>query len=122
LYGYGDGRESSLQAEVNVDGGAKIFLQNKLSRSRAKLLELNPLLDAKSRCASFDSEQADNPPHPLIPRDVGKEAEQAMSFVDAGSGNPSSGSVDAIDVRHCSPRNNPGAHMTTGNFFLGRAC
>ncbi|KAI9465047.1 hypothetical protein BJY52DRAFT_1184087 [Lactarius psammicola] len=61
-------------AEVNVEGGAKIFLQNKLQRSRAKLLELKPLLEEKRR-----------------------EAEQAMSFVDAGSGNPSSGSVDAID-------------------------
>jgi hypothetical protein len=53
---------SYLQAEVSVDGGAKIFLQNKLSRSRAKLLELNPLLEAKRRYASFDSEQADNSP------------------------------------------------------------
>ncbi|KAF8488671.1 hypothetical protein F5888DRAFT_1796322 [Russula emetica] len=61
--------------EVNVEGGAKIFLQNKLSRSRGKLLELRPLLEAKR-----------------------KEAEQAMSFVNAGSGNPSSGSVDATDV------------------------
>ncbi|KAH9168432.1 hypothetical protein EDB89DRAFT_2073863 [Lactarius sanguifluus] len=61
-------------AEVNVEGGAKIFLQNKLQRSRAKLQELKPLLEEKR-----------------------KEAEQAMSFVDAGSGNPSSGSVDAID-------------------------
>lgn len=61
-------------AEPNVEGGAKIFLQNKLSRSRGKLLELRPLLEAK-----------------------GKEAEQVMSFVNAGSGNPSSGSVDAID-------------------------
>lgn len=54
---------------------------------------------------------------PTHPRDVGKEAEQALSFVNAGSGNPSSGSVDAIDVRHCSPRNNPRIHMTTGNFI-----
>ncbi|KAH8989067.1 hypothetical protein EDB92DRAFT_1947619 [Lactarius akahatsu] len=61
-------------AEINVEGGAKIFLQNKLQRSRAKLQELKPLLEGKR-----------------------KEAEQAMSFVDAGSGNPSSGSVDAID-------------------------
>ncbi|KAI9443492.1 hypothetical protein H4582DRAFT_2072520 [Lactarius indigo] len=61
-------------AEVNVEDGAKIFLQNKLQRSRAKLLELKPLLEEKR-----------------------KVAEQAMSFVDAGSGNPSSGSVDAID-------------------------
>ncbi|KAI0270983.1 hypothetical protein BGY98DRAFT_1100477 [Russula aff. rugulosa BPL654] len=61
-------------AEPSVEGGAKIFLQNKLSRSRGKLLELRPLLEAK-----------------------GKEAEQALSFVNAGSGNPSSGSVDAID-------------------------
>jgi len=61
-------------AEVNVEGGAKIFLQNKLQRSRSKLLELKPLLEEKRR-----------------------ESEQAMSFVDAGSGNPSSGSVDAID-------------------------
>lgn len=61
-------------AEVSVEGGAKIFLQNKLQRSRAKLLELKPLLEEKRR-----------------------EAEQAMSFVDAGSGNPSSGSIDAID-------------------------
>ncbi|KAF8490779.1 hypothetical protein F5888DRAFT_1795913 [Russula emetica] len=60
--------------EVNVEGGAKIFLQNKLSKSRGKLLELRPLLEAKR-----------------------KEAEQAMSFVNAGSGNPSSGSVDATD-------------------------
>ncbi|KAI0301167.1 hypothetical protein B0F90DRAFT_1817183 [Multifurca ochricompacta] len=60
--------------DINIEGGAKIFLQNKLSRSRAKLLELKPLLEAKS-----------------------KEAEQGMSFVNAGSGNPSSGSVDAID-------------------------
>ncbi|KAF8262551.1 hypothetical protein EI94DRAFT_1808606 [Lactarius quietus] len=61
-------------ADVNVEGGAKIFLQNKLQRSRAKLLELKPLLEDKRR-----------------------ESEQGMSFVDAGSGNPSSGSVDAID-------------------------
>lgn len=61
-------------ADVIVEGGAKIFLQNKLQRSRAKLQELKPLLEEKR-----------------------KEAEQAMSFVDAGSGNPSSGSVDAID-------------------------
>jgi hypothetical protein len=56
-----------LQAEVSVDGGAKIFLQNKLSRSRAKLLELNPLLEAKGRCASFESEQADNSPTHSFP-------------------------------------------------------
>ncbi len=42
-----------------------------------------------------------------------------MSFVDAGSGNPSSGSVDAMDVRHCSPHNNAGIHMTTGDFWAG---
>lgn len=59
LCDYRDGHEL-LQEEVNVDSGAKIFLQNKLSRARAKLLELNPLLEAKSRCASYDSEQADN--------------------------------------------------------------
>ncbi|KAH9999595.1 hypothetical protein BJV74DRAFT_944693 [Russula compacta] len=60
--------------EPSIEGGAKIFLQNKLSRCRGKLLELKPLLEAK-----------------------GKEAEQAMSFVNAGNRNPSSGSVDAID-------------------------
>ncbi|KAI9463789.1 hypothetical protein F5148DRAFT_1286022 [Russula earlei] len=60
--------------ELTIEGGAKIFLQNKLSRSRGKLLELKPLLEEKR-----------------------KEAEQALSFVDAGSGNPASGSVDAID-------------------------
>ncbi|KAI0269925.1 hypothetical protein BC834DRAFT_863984 [Gloeopeniophorella convolvens] len=60
--------------EVSVEGGAKVFLQNKLSRSRTKLSELKPLLETKR-----------------------KEAEQAMSFVTAGSGNPSSGNVDAID-------------------------
>ncbi|KAF8469405.1 hypothetical protein DFH94DRAFT_795809 [Russula ochroleuca] len=61
-------------AELSVEGGAKIFLQNKLSRSRGKVLVLKPLLESKR-----------------------KEAEQALSFVNAGSGNPSSGSVDAID-------------------------
>ena len=43
-----------MQAEVNVEGGAKIFLQNKLQRSRAKLLELKPLLDEKSKFKDFD--------------------------------------------------------------------
>jgi hypothetical protein len=43
-----------VQAEVNVEGGAKIFLQNKLQRSRAKLLELKPLLDEKSKFKDFD--------------------------------------------------------------------
>jgi len=61
-------------AELSVEDGAKIFLQNKLGRSRGKLLDLKPLLESKR-----------------------KEAEQALSFVNAGSGNPSSGSVDAID-------------------------
>lgn len=61
-------------ADVNIEGGAKIFLQNKLQISRAKILELKPLLEEKRR-----------------------ESEQGKSFVDAGSGNPSSGSVDAID-------------------------
>jgi len=60
--------------ELTIEGGAKIFLQNKLSRSRGKLLELKPLLEDKR-----------------------KEAEKAFSFVNAGSGNPASGSVDAID-------------------------
>ncbi|KAI0287946.1 hypothetical protein BC826DRAFT_1168600 [Russula brevipes] len=60
--------------ELNVEGGAKIFLQNKLSRSRGKILELKPLLEAKR-----------------------KEAEQALSFVNAGNRNPSSGSSDAVD-------------------------
>jgi len=60
--------------ELTIEGSAKIFLQNKLSISRGKLLELKPLLENKR-----------------------KEAEQAMSFVNAGSGNPASGSVDAID-------------------------
>jgi hypothetical protein len=40
-----------------------------------------------------------------------------MSFVDAGSGNPSSGSVDAIDVRHCSPHNITRIPMTSGAVF-----
>ena len=40
-----------------------------------------------------------------------------MSFVDAGSGNPSSGSVDAIDVRHCSPHNITRIPMTCGFIF-----
>ena len=40
-----------------------------------------------------------------------------MSFVDAGSGNPSSGSVDAIDVRHCSSHNITKIPMTSGLFF-----
>jgi len=48
----------------------------------------------------------------------GRESEQAMSFVDAGSGNPSSGSVDAIDVRHGSPRNIPRIPMTSGLLFF----
>jgi formin-binding protein 1 len=38
-----------LQVELNVEGGAKVFLQNKLSRSRGKLHELKPLLEAKSK-------------------------------------------------------------------------
>ena len=41
-----------------------------------------------------------------------------MSFVDAGSGNPSSGSVDAIDVRHCSPHNITRIPMTCGFIFF----
>ncbi|KAH9985527.1 hypothetical protein BJV77DRAFT_1061951 [Russula vinacea] len=60
--------------ELSVEGGAKTFLQNKLSRSREKLVVLKPLLESKR-----------------------KETEQAMSFVNAGTGNPSSGSVDAIE-------------------------
>ena len=43
-----------MQAEVNVEGGAKIFLQNKLQRSRTKLLELKPLLEEKSKFKDFD--------------------------------------------------------------------
>ena len=122
LCDYGDERKL-LQAELNVDGGAKIFLQNKLARSRAKLLELNPLLVARSKCTELSTAKrlTIHPPfspHPLISGDVGKEAEQAMSFVDAGSGNPSSGSVDAIDVRHRSPRNNPRIHMTARRLFF----
>jgi hypothetical protein len=44
-----------LQAEPNVEDGAKIFLQNKLSRSRGKLLELRPLLEAKGKCTSCET-------------------------------------------------------------------
>lgn len=62
-----------------------------------------------------------DPHFPL--RASGREAEQAMSFVDAGSGNPSSGSVDAIDVRQGPPRNIPRIPMTTGLlFFSHRVC
>jgi hypothetical protein len=46
--------------------------------------------------------ESSNPP---FPGEAEKEAEQAMSFVNAGSGNPASGSFDAIDVRHPSPHN-----------------
>ena len=56
-------------------------------------------------------------PHFPLPHVSGKEAEQGMSFVDAGSGNPSSGSVDAIDVRYCSLHNITRIPMTSGAIF-----
>ena len=33
-----------------VEQTPKVFLQNKLHRSRTKLEEISPLLDAKSKC------------------------------------------------------------------------
>jgi formin-binding protein 1 len=40
---------------MNIDSSPKVFLQNKLSRSRSKLDELMPVLDAKRKYArSFD--------------------------------------------------------------------
>ncbi|KAI0322418.1 hypothetical protein OF83DRAFT_1161259 [Amylostereum chailletii] len=68
--------------EISVEGAPKIYLQNKLGRSRAKLQELSPLLESKK-----------------------KEADHAMNVVNAYENNQSLGSVDDametyLEARH----------------------
>lgn len=38
---------------MNVDPGPKVYLQNRLNKCRAKMNELQPVLDAKSELTVF---------------------------------------------------------------------
>jgi hypothetical protein len=73
-----------------VEPASKVFLQNKLSRCRTTLHEMEPLLQAKSKQNSFrnltgfDNEFSD--------RDMEKLSER----LDAYAGDPSLGDVDEI--------------------------
>ncbi|KAH9011660.1 hypothetical protein EDB85DRAFT_2076883 [Lactarius pseudohatsudake] len=57
--------------EVSVEGGAKVFLQNKLQRSRAKLQELKPLLEGKDA-----HRPALSPPTCIRERGGGKQCDE----------------------------------------------
>ena len=45
-------RANECQGEMSVDPAPKVYLQNRLSKCRSKLQELDPVLSAKRKCGA----------------------------------------------------------------------
>ena len=94
----------SYQGDMSVDPAPKVYLQNRLSKCRSKLEELEPVLTLKRKCGSsvhLASLRALAEPIPVragmscLPR-PGKDTEQLAKLVEAYTANSSLGDADEV--------------------------
>jgi hypothetical protein len=83
---------------MSVEPAPKVFLQNKLSRSRAKLQELGPLVDGKRTSQSGDGSPVD-----MNIDGTGREQDQLLSLFLAYDADHSLGNTDDISEASPSP-------------------